>query len=42
MDIQETLNRQLPLYARVLVKKGICLQKDQILVINAPVSSSPC
>lgn len=40
MDIQETLNRQLPLYARVLVKKGICLQKDQILVINAPVEAS--
>ena len=40
MDIQETLTRQLPLYARVLVKKGICLQKDQILVINAPVEAS--
>ena len=40
MDIQETLTRQLPLYARVLVKKGICLQKGQILVINAPVEAS--
>ena len=40
MDIQETLTRQLPLYARVLLQKGICLQKDQILVINAPVEAS--
>ena len=25
MDIKETLARQLPLYARVLLDKGICL-----------------
>ncbi len=41
MTIQETLARQLPLYARVLLKKGINLQKGQILVINAPVEASP-
>ncbi|WP_337465060.1 aminopeptidase, partial [Acidaminococcus timonensis] len=41
MTIQETLARQLPLYARVLLQKGINLQKDQILVINAPVEASP-
>ena len=40
MDIPKTLTRQLPLYARVLLQKGICLQKDQILVINAPVEAS--
>lgn len=40
MTIQETLARQLPLYARVLLQKGINLQKDQILVINAPVEAS--
>ena len=39
MDIHETLARQLPLYARVLLEKGINLQKDQILVINTPVES---
>ena len=39
MTIQETLARQLPLYARVLLQKGINLQKDQILVINAPVEA---
>lgn len=39
MEIQETLARQLPLYARVLLQKGINLQKDQILVINAPVEA---
>ncbi len=41
MTIQETLARQLPLYARVLLEKGINLQKGQILVINAPVEASP-
>lgn len=41
MTIQETLARQLPLYARVLLKKGINLQKGQILVINASVEASP-
>ena len=40
MDIKETIARQLPLYARVLLEKGICLQKGQILVINAPVEAS--
>ena len=40
MDIKETLARQLPLYARVLLEKGICLQPGQILVINAPVEAS--
>ena len=39
MDIHETLARQLPLYARVLLEKGINLQKDQILVINTPVEA---
>ena len=40
MNIQETLAKQLPLYARVLLRKGINLQKDQILVISAPVEAS--
>lgn len=40
MDIHETLARQLPLYARVLLQKGINLQKGQILVVNAPVEAS--
>lgn len=40
MDIHETLTRQLPLYARVLLQKGINLQKGQILVVNAPVEAS--
>lgn len=40
MDTQEILAKQLPLYARVLLQKGINLQQGQILVINAPVEAS--
>lgn len=33
-------NEQLAVYANILLTKGLNLQKDQILVINAPVESS--
>ena len=39
MTIQETLARQLPLYARVLLQKGINLQRDQVLVGSGPVEA---
>ena len=40
METHEIVARQLPLYARVLLRKGINLQKGQILVISAPVEAS--
>ena len=40
MTIEPTIESLLPGYAQVLLKKGINLQKGQILVIAAPVEAS--
>lgn len=40
MKIEDSIQAKLPSYANVLLQKGLNLQQDQILVINAPVESS--
>lgn len=40
MNIDATITSLLPGYANVLLQKGLNLQKNQILVINAPVEAS--
>lgn len=40
MKLANSIQEKLPLYANVLLQKGLNIQQDQILVINAPVESS--